>query len=112
MKLSVTTPRGALVDADVDEVTAPGALGELGVLPGHVPLMSALKPGVLVYRAGGAGARAGVVAVGPGFLQVAAPAQNDTAHDQVLVLVDQALAAADLDPAAAVTDLPAPQREL
>jgi len=112
MKLSVTTPRGALVDADVEEVTAPGALGEFGVLPGHVPLMSALKPGVLVYRAGGAGARAGVVAVGPGFLQVAAPAQNDTAHDRVLVLVDQALAAGDIDRAEAARDLAAAEKEL
>jgi F-type H+-transporting ATPase subunit epsilon len=112
MKLSVTTPRGALVDADVDEVTAPGALGEFGVLPGHVPLMSALKPGVLVYRAGGAGARGGVVAVGPGFLQVAAPAQNDTAHDRVLVLVDQALAAGDIDRAEAAKDLAAAEKEL
>jgi F-type H+-transporting ATPase subunit epsilon len=112
MKLLVTTPRGALVDADVDEVTAPGALGEFGVLPGHVPLMSALKPGVLVYRAGGAGARGGVVAVGPGFLQVAAPAQNDTAHDRVLVLVDQALAAGDIDRAEAARDLAAAEKEL
>jgi len=112
MKLSVTTPRGALVDADVDEVTAPGALGEFGVLPGHVPLMSALKPGVPVYRAHGGGASAGVVAVGQGFLQVAAPAQNDTAHDRVLVLVDQALAAGDIDRAEAARDLAAAEKEL
>src|SRR5439155_1173581 len=91
MKFSLTTPRGALVEADVDEVTAPGALGEFGVLPGHVPLMSALRPGVLVYRAKDAsGPRSGVIAVGAGFLQVAAPNQSDTANDRVLVLVDQA----------------------
>jgi ATP synthase F1 epsilon subunit len=110
MRLSVTTPRGALVDADVDEVVAPGALGEFGVLSGHVPLMSALKPGVLVYRA--KDARAGLVAIGPGFLQVAAPAQNDTAHDRVLVLVDQALAAGDIDRAQAQKDLAAADKEL
>ena len=45
----------------------------------------ALKPGVLVYRAK---TSSGVVAVGPGFLQVAPPSQADTAHDRVLVLVD------------------------
>jgi F-type H+-transporting ATPase subunit epsilon len=113
MKLSLTTPKGALVDADVEEVTAPGTLGEFGVLPGHVPLMSALKPGVLVYRAKDAsGVRSGVVAVGPGFLQVAAPAQNDTAHDRVLVLVDQALPAADVDRALAQKDLAAAEKEL
>ncbi len=74
MRLSVTTPRGALVDTDVDEVTAPGELGEFGVLPGHVPLMSALKPGVLWYKGKD---RSGVIAVGPGFLQVAQLAQAD-----------------------------------
>ena len=115
MKLSVTTPRGALVDTDVEEVTAPGALGEFGVLPGHVPLMSALKPGVLVYRGqagAGAAARGGVLAVGPGFLQVAPPTQGDTANDKVLVLVDQALAAADVDKAEAQRDLAAAEKDL
>jgi F-type H+-transporting ATPase subunit epsilon len=110
MKLSLTTPRGALVDLDVEEVTAPGSLGEFGVLPGHVPLMSALKPGVLVYHHGKG--RSGVVAVGAGFLQVAAPAQSDTMHDRVLVLVDQALVAADIDKAEAEKDLAAADKEL
>ena len=109
MKLSVTTPRGALVDTDVEEVTAPGALGEFGVLPGHVPLMSALKPGVLVYRAKD---HAGVVAVGQGFLQVAPMPQAGDARDRVLVLVDQALTAADVDRPAAEADLAAADREL
>jgi len=50
--------------------------------------------------------------VGQGFLQVAAPAQNDTAHDRVLVLVDQALAAGDIDRAQAQKDLAAADKEL
>jgi F-type H+-transporting ATPase subunit epsilon len=111
MKLSLTTPRGALVDLDVEEVTAPGALGEFGVLPGHVPLMSALKPGVLVYHHGQNKGHSGVVAVGAGFLQVAAPTQSDTMHDRVLVLVDQALVAADIDKAEAQKDLAAAEKE-
>jgi F-type H+-transporting ATPase subunit epsilon len=109
MKLSLTTPRGALVDTDIEEVTAPGTLGEFGVLPGHVPLMSALKPGVLVYRGKGTN---GVIAVGPGFLQVAPPAQSDTINDRVLVLVDQALPASDIDRAAAQKDLAGAEKEL
>jgi F-type H+-transporting ATPase subunit epsilon len=112
LRFSLTTPRGALVDVEVDEVTAPGALGEFGVLPGHVPLMSALKPGVLVYRGQGPNARSGVVAVGPGLLQVAPPAQNDTVHDKVLVLVDQAVAASGVDRAAAQKDLAEADKEL
>jgi F-type H+-transporting ATPase subunit epsilon len=116
MRLSVTTPRGALVDTEVEEVTAPGTLGEFGVLPGHVPLMSALKPGVLVYRAKD---QVGTLAIGPGFLQVApvvaghagaAPAGAPT--DRVLVLVEQALPAANVDKTAAEKELAAADHEL
>src|SRR5262245_40539289 len=112
MRLSVTTPRGALVDTDVDEVTAPGELGEFGVLPGHVPLMSALKPGVLWYKAGD---RSGIIAVGQGFLQVAQLPQADDhkgGRDRVLVLVDQALTARDVDRDRAEKDLVAADRDL
>ena len=114
MRLSITTPRGALVDTDVDEVTAPGVLGEFGVLPGHVPLMSALKPGVLVYRTKD---HAGVVAVGEGFLQVApvaattAPAEQP-AVDRVLVLVYHAVPAGSVDRAGAEKDLAEADAEL
>ncbi|HVZ86284.1 MAG TPA: ATP synthase F1 subunit epsilon [Polyangia bacterium] len=111
MKLSLTTPKGALVDADVEEVTAPGEIGELGVLPGHVPLMTALRPGVLSYKAKD---HAGVVAVGQGFLQVAPlpGAEQTPGRDRVLVLVDQALAAADVDRAAAAKELAQADQEL
>jgi F-type H+-transporting ATPase subunit epsilon len=102
MRLSVTTPRGSLVDTDVEEVIAPGAVGELGVLPGHVPLMSALKPGVLIYRSRD---RVATLAVGEGFLQVAPMVQGDNTQDRVLVLVDQAVAAGSVDRAAAERDL-------
>jgi F-type H+-transporting ATPase subunit epsilon len=116
MRLSITTPRGALVDTDVEELTAPGELGEFGVLPGHVPLMSALKPGVIWYKGHGAGNdRTGILAVGGGFLQVAQLPQADDhagGRDRVLVLVDQALTAKDVDRAAAEKDLAAADREL
>jgi F-type H+-transporting ATPase subunit epsilon len=109
MRLSVTTPRGALVDTDVEEVTAPGTLGEFGVLPGHVPLMSALKPGVLVYRSKD---QTATLAVGSGFLQVAPVAGQNTSTDRVLVLVDQALSAGSVDKASAEKDLAAADSEL
>ena len=110
MKLSLTTPKGALVDTDVEEVTAPGEVGELGVLPGHVPLMSVLRPGVLSYKSK---EHDGVVAVGQGYLQVAPQARgDDTARDRVLVLVDQALTARDVDTARAEKDLAAAEKEL
>jgi F-type H+-transporting ATPase subunit epsilon len=109
VKLSLTTPRGALVETEVEEVTAPGSEGEFGVLPGHVPLMAALKPGVLSYKAKD---HVGVVAIGQGFLQVAPVAGTDTNRDRVLVLVDQALVAKDVDKDAAARDLATADKEL
>jgi F-type H+-transporting ATPase subunit epsilon len=94
MHLSITTPRGAIVETEVEEVTAPGLVGEFGVLAGHVPLMAALKPGVLVYRSGD---RATTLAVAEGFLQVAPVAATADSHgkavDRVLVLVGDAVGA-------------------
>jgi F-type H+-transporting ATPase subunit epsilon len=111
MRLSITTPRGALVDTEVEEVTAPGLLGELGILPGHVPLMTALKPGVLVYRTKD---HTGVVAVGQGFLQVAPvfAANGHAPGDRVLVLVYNAVAAGGVDRVAAEGDLKEADLEL
>jgi F-type H+-transporting ATPase subunit epsilon len=102
MRLSVTTPRGAVVDTEVDELTAPGQLGGFGVLPGHVPLMSALKPGVLTYWTQ---QRAATLAVGEGFLQVAPVAAGDSSTDRVLVLVDRAATASSVDRTAAAGEL-------
>jgi F-type H+-transporting ATPase subunit epsilon len=115
MRLLVTTPRGALVDTEIDEVTASGELGEFGVLPGHVPLMSALKPGVLWYKAKD---HTGILALGQGFLQVAPPLpqgddhQSGAGRDRVLVLVDQALTAKDVDVTRAERDLAVAEKDL
>jgi len=109
MRLSVTTPRGAVVDTEVDELTAPGQLGEFGVLAGHVPLMSALKPGVLTYWTQ---QRAATLAVGEGFLQVAPVVAGNTSTDRVLVLVDRATTASSVDRAAAASELARLEKEL
>jgi F-type H+-transporting ATPase subunit epsilon len=100
VRLSLTTPRGALVDAEVDEVTAPGTLGEFGVLAGHVPFLSVLRPGVFVYRTKD-GPR--YLAVGDGVLEVAR-VTADTG-DKILVLVDQAAHAREIDRDAAAKEL-------
>jgi F-type H+-transporting ATPase subunit epsilon len=105
MHLTVTTPRGYLVQAEVDEVVAPGALGEFGVLPGHIPFMSVLKPGVLSYRL-----KAGVkyLAVGDGILQVARLSDGD----KVEVLVDRGEQGKDVNREAARKELAAADAEL
>ena len=50
--LQVITPSRLIVDDTVDEVVAPGEVGEFGVLPGHVPLISTLATGELRYKKG------------------------------------------------------------
>jgi len=49
-RLLVYTPEHALVDREVREVTAEGALGQIGVLPDHAALVTALEPGPLTYE--------------------------------------------------------------
>ncbi len=105
MQLTVTTPSGALVQMEVDEIAAPGAVGEFGVLPGHIPFMAALKPGVLFYRSKD-GPR--FLAVGDGVLQVARSGDSD----KIAVLVDRGEAARDIDRDTATQELAAVDAEL
>jgi F-type H+-transporting ATPase subunit epsilon len=81
LSFTVVTPAGQAASGTVDEVTAPGLIGEFGVLPGHVPLLAALKAGVLSWR-DGQGRHS--LAVDKGYLQVGAA-------NRVIVLVEKAL---------------------
>jgi F-type H+-transporting ATPase subunit epsilon len=49
IQLEVVTPERRVIAEPVDMVTVPGSNGELGILPGHTPLISQLKTGVLTY---------------------------------------------------------------
>lgn len=49
IQLEVVTPERRVLAESVDMVTVPGLGGELGILPGHTPLISALQTGVLTY---------------------------------------------------------------
>ena len=52
IRFRVVTPSRLLLDEEVDEVTAPGALGEFGVLPNHIAFLSLLEPGEMSYKQG------------------------------------------------------------
>jgi F-type H+-transporting ATPase subunit epsilon len=69
LTLEVATPLGMALQVETDSVQAPSVAGELGVLPGHVPLLAALRPGILSYRQGGQLLKA---AVGGGFVEAGA----------------------------------------
>jgi F-type H+-transporting ATPase subunit epsilon len=67
LRLRVYTPERTLVDRDVREVTAQGALGQIGVLPDHAALVTALDAGLLSYREDAAVVR---LSLGAGFAEV------------------------------------------
>lgn len=66
IELEIVTPKGKALAVSVDEVTAPSVNGEFGVLPGHLPVVCALRTGIVTYRIGSESKR---VAVGPGFAE-------------------------------------------
>jgi F-type H+-transporting ATPase subunit epsilon len=49
IQLELVTPERRVLDEPVDMVTVPGLGGELGILPGHTPLISQVQTGVLTY---------------------------------------------------------------
>ena len=90
IQLEVITPERRLLSEAVDGVTVPGAGGELGILPGHTPLISQLQTGVLSYTQGGTTRR---LLVSGGFVEVNA--------NRVSVLADVAEHPEEIDPAQA-----------
>jgi F-type H+-transporting ATPase subunit epsilon len=89
LHLEFVSPERVLFSGDVDQVDLPGAEGDLGILPGHAPLATALRPGIVtVFRDG---KREPIVVIG-GFAEVS-PAG-------LTVLADKAVAREDFDLAA------------
>lgn len=99
--VNLVTPKGVVAHTDTDSVQAPGELGEFELLPGHVPLLTALRPGVLTI---GTKQRARY-AVSSGYLRV------DPAG-AVEILVEQAVPAKEIDVEAAKADLKTAETEL
>ena len=90
LKLEIVTPDAKVFSDDVDMVTLPGAEGEMGIYPNHVPLMTQLAAGEVSVRKGG---QDFFLAVGDGFVQVTG--------DSVSVLTDMAIKAENIDEAKA-----------
>ncbi|HKG13848.1 MAG TPA: F0F1 ATP synthase subunit epsilon [Pyrinomonadaceae bacterium] len=90
LQLDVITPERRLLSEQVDAATVPGLGGELGILPGHTPLISQLKTGVLSYTQGATTRR---LLVSGGFVEI-----ND---DRVSVLADFAEFPEEVDAARA-----------
>src|SRR5580658_4857401 len=88
------SPESVLFSGEVDQVDLPGAEGDLGVLAGHAPLVTALRPGIVtIYREG---RREAVVVVG-GFAEVG-PAGLTVLADRAMLResVDLAVLASEI----------------
>ena len=94
LHLEFVSPESVLFSGDVDQVDLPGAEGDMGILAGHAPLVTTLRPGVVTIFRGGA--REAVVVTG-GFAEVG-PAG-------LTVLADRAVAREDFDTATLANEI-------
>ena len=79
IELDVVSPLRTMVTDKVDQVNAPGIEGDFGVLFGHAPLLTALRPGTLSYQKGD---QVVAMVVSGGYLEVA--------ENRVIVLANTA----------------------
>lgn len=101
INLTIVTRERKIVDVQVDEVILPGYDGELGILPGHTPLLALLKIGELRYRSGTTWSR---LVISWGFAEVL--------PDRVIVLAERGILPAEIDRAAAEQERAAAEKEL
>lgn len=90
LHFDLVSPERLLLSADVDQVDVPGSEGDFGVLYGHAPVMTTLKPGVLSVIDGGKAPEKFFVR--GGFAEVTL--------DGLTVLAEEAMPLAELDIAA------------
>jgi F-type H+-transporting ATPase subunit epsilon len=90
LHVELVTAEGRVLSQEADFVVAPGASGELGVLPHHIPLLTPLRAGEVMVRNDGVEE---FLFVSGGFLEVL--------PDRVVILADAAERAEDIDQARA-----------
>jgi F-type H+-transporting ATPase subunit epsilon len=100
-QLEIVTPDGRTYQGPVESVVLPAWEGQLGVLPGHEPLVAVMKPGAMRYHADG---KDEWLAVSGGFAQIG--------PKKVVVLAETAEAAAAIDTARAKAQAGAKQASL
>lgn len=90
INLTVVTRERKILDVQADEVVLPGSDGELGILPGHTPLLATLRIGQLRYRVGNTVER---LVLAWGFAEVL--------PDRVIVLAERGFLPGEVDAATA-----------
>src|SRR5947209_7541329 len=101
INLTIVTRERKIVDVTVDEVVLPASDGEIGVLPGHTPLLTTLRIGLLRYRSGATVHR---LVLSWGFAEVL--------PDRVIVMAETARLPQEIDAAAAEQERAEAERAL
>lgn len=102
VQFEIVTPTKLMTSEEADMVVVPGGDGDFGVLPGHAPLLSSVRPGVIDIHDDGAVKTRYFIA--GGFAEVD--------PEKCVVLADEAMPLADVDKEAAQTRLEAAQSAL
>ncbi len=84
--LEIITPSRKILSLDAEDLTAPGDLGEFGILPGHMHFFSLLKAGAVSYKAG---SKKGRIAISSGYAEVG--------PEKTILLLDNAMTEAEID---------------
>ena len=84
--LEIVTPSGVQLRERVTELTATSVAGEFGVLPGHLPVLAALRTGIVSYKMDGKESK---VAVAHGFVEIV--------HDAALLITEKFAKREDVD---------------
>jgi F-type H+-transporting ATPase subunit epsilon len=102
LKLEVVTPEKYVISEDVEIVMAPGTLGEFGILSGHTPFLTSLKPGRINYK--DAAGKEKMIFVSGGF--------SEALPDRVTILAESAEKRRDIDINRATAALERAQKRL
>ncbi len=87
VEFELVSPQRLVTSQPVEMVVVPGAEGDLGVLPGHSPLIAEVRPGVIdIHEGGKVGER---IFVAGGFCEIS--------PDRCTVLAEEAMAVSDID---------------
>ncbi|KKS66819.1 MAG: ATP synthase epsilon chain [Parcubacteria group bacterium GW2011_GWC2_42_6] len=86
IKFEIITPEREVLKDEIDQITVPTKDGEITILPGHIPLVAALKPGEIRAKKNGEEI---LMAVSGGFIEVL--------KNKVVILADTAERAEEID---------------
>lgn len=86
LQLEIVTPVAKVYEDTIDSVVVPTSTGEIGILPGHIPVMTEVQAGEITVEKGGHSAS---LAVSKGFAQVIG--------DKVSILAEDAIDIAEID---------------